>query len=139
MEYALLALLELASHHGKGEPLKVCEIAASQGIPDRYLDQILTTLRRTGVVKSQRGAKGGYLLAKEPWQITLLEIVSDLEGNSNSKEANSSKPQSVEKALLHEVWQEGKKASHVILSRYTLQDLCQKRDAYRQENPMYYI
>jgi Rrf2 family protein len=139
VEYALLALLELASHNGNGKPLKVGEIAASQGIPDRYLDQILTTLRRTGLVQSQRGAKGGYFLAKEPWQITLLEIVSDLEGSSNSKEAKPSEPPTVEKVLLYEVWQEGEKASHAVLSRYTLQDLCQQRDAYRQENPMYYI
>lgn len=139
LEYALLALLELASQHGKGEPMKVSEIAASQGIPDRYLDQILTSLRRKGVVQSQRGAKGGYLLAREPWQITLLEVVSSIEGDSCSKKEEGSESTILNKVVVLEVWQQVKKASFSVLGRYTLQDLCQQRDAYRQVNPMYYI
>jgi Rrf2 family protein len=139
VEYALLALLELASHKKKGEPMKVSEIAASQGIPDRYLDQILTLLRRTGVVQSQRGAKGGYLLAREPWQITLLEVVSSVEGDSSPKNSDFSEATTLEKTAVLEVWLQVKKASFAALGGYTLQDLCQQRDAYRQENPMYYI
>ncbi len=53
VEYALLALLELASHHDKKVPLTMSEITAKQPIPERYLEQILTSLRRGGVVKSQ--------------------------------------------------------------------------------------
>ena len=74
-EYALLALIELATHYSSGEPLQIRQIAAQQNIPDRYLEQLLATLRRYGLVRSQRGAKGGYLLAREPWKITLLEVV----------------------------------------------------------------
>ncbi len=139
VEYALLALLELASHHAKGEPLKVSEIAASQGIPERYLDQILTTLRRTGIVQSQRGAKGGYLLGRHPWQITLLEVISSLEGEGNSKKGDVSKSATSEKAAVLEIWQKGLGAFQSVFSRYTLQDLCQKRDSYQQAHPMYYI
>ncbi|TAE00190.1 MAG: transcriptional regulator [Oscillatoriales cyanobacterium] len=65
VEYALLALLELATPYPKDSPLTVSEIAAAQEIPERYLDQILTVLRRAGFVQSLRGAKGGYLLAKK--------------------------------------------------------------------------
>jgi Rrf2 family protein len=54
VEYALLALLELASHHDKKVTLTMSEIAAKQPIPERYLEQILTQLRRAGVVQSQR-------------------------------------------------------------------------------------
>jgi Rrf2 family protein len=139
VEYALLALLELANPHRQGEPMKVSEIAASQGIPDRYLDQILAILRRTGVVQSQRGARGGYLLAREPYQITLLEVIASIEGDSNSHKGEASESTTVEKAAVLEVWHQVKSASFTILSRYTLQDLCQQRDAYRQVNPMYYI
>ena len=81
VEYALLALLELASHQPKESPLTMNEITASQEIPERYLDQILAVLRRAGIVQSLRGAKGGYLLAIEPWQITLLEVFSSLDGD----------------------------------------------------------
>lgn len=139
VEYALLALLELASQHAKGDPLKVSEIAASQAIPERYLDQILTTLRRRGIVLSLRGSKGGYLLAREPWQITLLEVFSSIEGDSNSKNEEVSASSTLEKGVVLEVWQEVKQASLEVLGSYTLQDLRQQRDAYQQENPMYYI
>src|SRR5689334_17765944 len=79
-EYALLALLEMATHYESGEPMQIRQIAAQQNIPDRYLEQLLATLRRAGIVKSQRGSKGGYLLSREPWKITLLQILECLEG-----------------------------------------------------------
>jgi hypothetical protein len=98
------------------------------------LEQILTNLRRSGIVQSQRGAKGGYVLSREPWQITLLEIITSVEGDRFEKEVAASA--TVEKNLIHEIWKQAKSASHTIFSHYTLQDLCQRRDAYRQTNPM---
>jgi Rrf2 family protein len=139
VEYALLALLEMAIRHDDKEPLKMSEITTHQSIPDRYLEQILTNLRRNGIVQSQRGAKGGYVLARAPWQITLLEIVLSVEGNADAKERDRSDALTLEKDLVREVWQQAQEASQSILSRYTLQDLCQRRTAYRQTNPMYYI
>jgi Rrf2 family protein len=71
VEYALLALLELASYPGNPTPLTISQITTKQPIPDRYLEQILTGLRRDGIVQSQRGAKGGYVLARKPWQVSV--------------------------------------------------------------------
>ncbi|HLO51763.1 MAG TPA: Rrf2 family transcriptional regulator [Kamptonema sp.] len=139
VEYALLALLELASRQQRELPLTVNEIAGSQAIPERYLDQILTHLRRSGILISQRGAKGGYLLAKEPWQITLLEVVISVEGNNSAKEGEILNSQTIEKTVVLEIWQQAKVATQSILASYTLQDLCQHRDNYLQQNPMYYI
>lgn len=139
VEYALLALLELATPYPKDSPLTVSEIAAAQEIPERYLDQILTVLRRAGFVQSLRGAKGGYLLAKEPWQITLLEVFSALEGDSSSKVQKVLESATVEKTAVREIWQEVTAASLTVLGKYTLQDLCQQRDDRKQVNPMYYI
>jgi Rrf2 family protein len=85
LEYALVALLEIAARQAQGKPLKVNEIAASQSLPERYLDQIFTLLKRQGILSSQRGMKGGYLLAKEMWQITLLDVVVAIEGNGDRK------------------------------------------------------
>jgi Rrf2 family protein len=73
-EYAILALLELAAHYDSGEPLQIRQIAALQDIPDRYLEQLLATLRRGGLIKGIRGTKGGYVLAREPREITLLML-----------------------------------------------------------------
>ncbi|MEH2358756.1 RrF2 family transcriptional regulator [Nostoc sp.] len=138
-EYAILALLEMAAHHESGEPLQIRQIAAQQNIPDRYLEQLLATLRRGGIVKSQRGAKGGYLLTREPRKIILFEILECLEGlevrtceeNVNSKTVDSS--------VIDEIWQEASRAANSVLQKYTLQDLCEKRDSRRQFDIMYYI
>lgn len=137
VEYALLALLELASHHDKKVPLTMSEITAKQPIPERYLEQILATLRRAGVVKSQRGSKGGFILVPEPWQITLLEIVTLVEGSTKPKE--SSQTPTLEKNLVQDIWLQANNGAVEVLNSYTLQDLCQERESRLQQNPMYYI
>lgn len=138
-EYALLALLELATHYQSGEPLQIRQIAAQQNIPDRYLEQLLATLRRSGVVKSQRGAKGGYILAREPWKITLLEVLTCLEGLDAQATDEDTKPKTIDSAVVQEIWQEARKAANSVLQKHTLQDLCEQRVARRQLNIMYYI
>lgn len=136
IEYALLALMEMASRQDRKELLKINEITANQPIPDRYLEQILTSLRRSGIVQSQRGAKGGYILTREPWQITLLDVVSSIEGDRQEKDSNT---ETLERDLVREVWQQADSAFESILGRYTLEDLCQRRNDYLQINPMYHI
>ncbi len=113
------------------------EITAKQPIPERYLEQILTSLRRAGVIKSQRGSKGGFILVREPWQITLLEIVTLVEGERKQKEY--SEPPTVEKNLVQDIWQKANTAAVEVLGGYTLQDMCQERESRTQQNPMYYI
>ena len=106
-EYAILALLEMATHYQNGEPMQIRQIANQQNIPDRYLEQLLATLRRGGIIKSQRGSKGGYLLAREPRKITLLDILECLEGldikitedNTNPKTA----PKTADSGIIDEI------------------------------------
>jgi Rrf2 family protein len=138
-EYAILALLELAIHYQSGEPLQIRQIAAQQNIPDRYLEQLLATLRRGGLVKSQRGSKGGYLLARDPWKITLFEILSCLEGLDVRTSEEDVNPKTVDNAVVEDVWLESMHAANAVLQKYTLADLCEKRDARRQLDIMYYI
>ncbi len=138
-EYALLALLELAGQYNAAEPLQIRQIAATQNIPDRYLEQLLATLRRGGLVKSQRGAKGGYLLGREPWKITLLDLVNCLEGSDAQPSTKETIHKSVESAVIDEIWKEVNETAYQVLHSYTLQDLCEKRDARRQLDIMYYI
>ncbi|MBW4523034.1 MAG: Rrf2 family transcriptional regulator [Scytolyngbya sp. HA4215-MV1] len=138
-EYALLALLELADRYRSGEPLQIRQIAAQQNIPDRYLEQLLAMMRRGGLVRSQRGAKGGYILAREPWKITLFDVVTCLEGlDAQAKEVDVDL-QTIEGSVICEIWQESYQAANTVLQKYTLQDLCEKRDARRQLDIMYYI
>lgn len=138
-EYALLALIELTIHYHHGEPRQIRQIAAQQNIPDRYLEQLLATLRRGGLVRSQRGAKGGYFLAREPWTITLLEVVACIEGlDMRTRQDNSTGP-TLESALVREVWQEACDAYFAVLQQSTLQDLCDRRHSKQQSNIMFYI
>jgi len=138
-EYALLALLELTSYYKEGEPLQIRQIATMQNIPDRYLEQLLASLRRGGLVRSQRGAKGGYILGREPWKITLLDIISCLEGSDSNTSKSDTPATTVESAVVAEIWQEVHERANDVLRGYTLQDLSEKRDSRRQLDIMYYI
>ena len=82
------------------DKLKVNEIAASQALPERYLDQIFTSLKRQGILSSQRGMKGGYLLAKELWQITLLDVVIAIEGGGDRKKLDPTTLNTLEKTVI---------------------------------------
>jgi len=77
--YALQALAELGRSGGDG-PVPIGELARRRDIPVQFLEQLFATLRRAGVLKSQRGVKGGYTFARPPGEITVLEIVELLEG-----------------------------------------------------------
>ncbi|KAB8330933.1 Rrf2 family transcriptional regulator [Scytonema tolypothrichoides VB-61278] len=137
-EYAILALIELATHYQSGEPLQIRQIATQQNIPDRYLEQLLATLRRGGILKSQRGSKGGYLLAREPWKITLFEILNCLEG-LEVRSDDDINPKTLDTGVVEDVWLEARLAANAVLQKYTLAELCEKRDSRRQLDIMYYI
>ncbi len=139
-EYAILALLELATHYQKGEPLQIRQIAAKQNIPDRYLEQLLATLRRGGLVKSQRGSKGGYFLTREPWKITLFDVFVCVEGLDKLQNCEEdSKPKTSDSAVVEDIWEEARQAANSVLQKYTLLDLCEKRDSHKHLDIMYYI
>lgn len=138
-EYAILALLELADHYSDNEPLQIRQIAAEQNIPDRYLEQLLATLRRSGLVRSQRGARGGYILSREPWKITLSEVIASIEGTDTQVADNNREAKSIEGMVIREVWQEAGRAADAVLQKYTLQDLAEKRNSRQQLDLMYYI
>jgi Rrf2 family protein len=77
--YAVQALAELGRSSG-GDPVPIGELARRREIPVQFLEQLFAVLRRAGVLKSQRGVKGGYSFAREPSHITVLEIVELLDG-----------------------------------------------------------
>lgn len=78
-EYALLALIDLASNY-PAKMVKIVEVANRNGIPKKYLEQIFLQLKGAGYVKSTRGANGGYELAKAPDEINLAEIIRLIDG-----------------------------------------------------------
>lgn len=79
-DYAARALLSLALHSETVRPTTVREIAERTGLPQPYLEQILLALKGAGIVRSKRGVGGGYLLARDPAEITLAQIVRAVDG-----------------------------------------------------------
>jgi Rrf2 family protein len=77
--YALSALVELA-RAGQTAPVPIGELARRRDIPVQFLEQLFAVLRRAGVLRSQRGVKGGYSFARSPRELTVLEVVELLDG-----------------------------------------------------------
>lgn len=140
-EYAILAMLELANNFAIDQPpLQIRQIATQQNIPDRYLEQLLATLKRQGLVKSQRGAKGGYILSRAPWEISLLEIIRGIEGYDPISEKNSkSGNESASLSVILEVWEAAQKSASNVLDGCTLKDLCDRQRQRQIATTMYYI
>jgi Rrf2 family protein len=134
--YGLLALMELADVAGSGEWLQVGEIAARQAIPERYLEQMMTSLRRGGILRSIRGARGGYQLAKSADQILLSEVILCLEGEPNAGDPSSGSP---ELQVITAMADELRRQRDARLQTTTLADLQRQRDALLQAQAMYFI
>src|SRR5512140_2391189 len=77
-DYGLRALIELAGHYGRG-PLQSSEIALRRHIPEQYLDQLLTSLRKSGLIRSVRGPAGGHQLVRSPDDVSVREVIESLE------------------------------------------------------------
>src|SRR5438309_8622124 len=90
-EYACLAILALARPKPDDSPMRIREIAESNGIPPRFLVQILLQLKGAGLVHSTRGASGGYMLGKSPDQISIADIISVIDRNERSERVGGEK------------------------------------------------
>ena len=78
-EYAARAMLELTLHH-REKKLHVRDISKAQEIPPRFLEQILLTLKRNGLLRSKKGPNGGYSLALDPGDISVAEVIRAMDG-----------------------------------------------------------
>lgn len=123
--YAVLALAELALS-GPG-PVPIAQIAERRGMPLQFLEQLFSTLRRAGLLNSQRGVKGGYTLARPAEEITVLEVVQALDGKvgEEAKEAGG-------------IWEEGVEALRAVFNSTTIADIA-RREAQEAGAGMYYI
>jgi len=90
-EYGVRVMVDLA-RRGGAEPVPLAEIAAGEGLPLAYLEHLVARLRRAELIESRRGAHGGYMLARDPAQITMAEVVEALEGGIAPIECISSAP-----------------------------------------------
>ena len=140
-QYGTRALLELALHHGTG-PILLKNVAQRQQIPLQYLEQLMTSLVRGGIVRSTRGARGGVWLAKLPQDIRLSEVIQLLEGSIAPVECVIN-PEICSRSrfcVTRDIWSEMKEAMNGVLESTTLQDLVERHRKKEQlERAMYYI
>jgi len=123
--YAVVALAELA---GSGHvPVPVKELAERREIPDQFLEQLFSTLRRAGLLTSHRGSKGGYTLARDPAEITVLEVVQALDGKIGQEADEASG-----------IWAEGVEALRKVFGETTIADI-RAREAEEAAAGMYFI
>jgi len=136
-EYACIAMLELASRFGSGEPVRIRTIAERHDVPPRFLVQILLQLKGAGLVASTRGAAGGYHLLKPPEQVSLGEVMEAIEGSSGDNGKSSASPDSPAVKVLMQTWRDVDGVQRRMLRAVSLAELLQR--ARNQDEQMYYI
>ena len=133
--YGIRAILELAANYGKG-PLQTNLIAKRQEISVKYLEQLMAILKASGLVKSIRGAKGGYILAKKPDEIKLSEVFYCLEGPVITVECleDQSACTRIADCVSRQLWAQVQQAITNVLQSMTLQDLIDKSKDQKTSN-----
>lgn len=129
-EYGVRAMVELAVSHGGG-PISIREVAEREGIPEKYLEQLFSKLRRAGLVKGCRGTGGGYMLTREPHTISVGDVMRAVDGPisvcgcTGEGVADGANGGCAKKAscAAHPVWDKLQKGIVSILDSTTLSDL----------------
>lgn len=135
-QYGLVALIDLAGAYATGALVQTGEICKRHAIPERYLEQMLTGLRKAGLLTSIRGPRGGFQLALNPDSITVAAVVAALEGSSIEPQREPDDPAFLVLAALEQKLEASKEA---LLSATTLAQLLREHDAIKQPVPMFYI
>jgi len=131
--YGLTIMIELAKRYGEG-PIPIRSIAESNNLSEHYLEQIISPLRNAGLVKSIRGAYGGYILTKHPRHITSGDIIRILEGPIQLVEGIED-----EEPAKRELWVRITNAIKAVLDHTTLEDLANHSEEDSEEGYMFYI
>jgi len=145
-EYGILAIFELAQHIEE-TPLQAKTIAKNQQIPLRFLEQVLSGLRKAGLVESVRGAQGGYVLSRPPSEIRISDVLEAIEGpiNPSSRASGNNDrfhPYAIEPSvdIIQPIWEEVRAAVTKVLESVTIQELCKRKEEKdRQKIFMYHI
>jgi Rrf2 family cysteine metabolism transcriptional repressor len=138
--YGIMAAVDMAMQ-SRSSPIQAKSIARRQGIPARFLEQVLHAMKKAGLVSSLRGAQGGYVLSRKPADLSVAEILEALEGPLVDDGVNG-RPSLKTKsdALLAKIWTRVSEAERDVLQRITVEDLAeQQREIEEQRTLMYHI
>ncbi len=131
--YGLTVMIELARKYGEG-PISLKSIADDKNLSAHYLEQLAAPLRNAGLIRSVRGAYGGYILAKEPENITAGDIIRVLEGPITPVEGIEE-----EEPAQQALWMRIRDVVKDVLDTTTLKDLIVHDDTKPQKEYMFYI
>jgi Rrf2 family cysteine metabolism transcriptional repressor len=131
--YGLTIMIELAKRYGEG-PTSLKLIAQTHDLSEHYLEQLVSPLRNAGLVKSVRGAYGGYVLANEPSNISAGDIIRVLEGPISPVEGIEN-----EEPAKRELWIRIRDAVRDVLDHTTIEDLANHQDDNQSDEFMFYI
>ncbi len=124
--YGLRILLDIALYHTSGKPRIIREIAANQEISEKYISRLIVELRRAGFVKSVRGTNGGYILARRPGDIRVLDVIEVMEGPLSIVNCTTPGDRSCHRSgscPAQQLWCEINQKFRDVLAEYTLQTL----------------
>lgn len=126
-DYALKAIFELSLRYGEdGELLSLSEIAGPGDIPEKFLEQILLSLKKGGFVKSKRGVNGGFLLARHPADITVGEVIKFVEGPIepiSCVEEGYKGCKDLKNCIFRDVWKEVGRSVSIVIDSLTFEEL----------------
>jgi len=128
--YAVRSLLDVALNSKNGSLVLLKDVARRQNISIKYLESIFSTLRRAGIIKGIRGAKGGYRLVKEPKEITIYDIVFAMQGFIAPVGCvdDACSCNRTDDCVTHEIWQKLTDSISTTLRSFSLADLVAKHD-----------
>lgn len=141
--YGLRAMVDLAAN-SSGDHVSLCSIAERQNISENYLEQVFSILRKSGLVKSVKGAQGGYVLSDTPSNTKVGKILRALEGDlsivDEDSEDNSNEAGSIQNCIKVNVWDKMNECMNRVVDSITLEELVEEyRKMNNRETVMYYI
>ncbi len=143
--YGLRALVDLAVH-SSGDQVPLVHIANRQGLSVNYLEQVFSLLKKAGIVKSVKGAQGGYVLAHPSSRITVGEVIRSIEGEILIVDEDPTKSNesliytNLQECLRKQVWDKMTQSICEVIDNITLEDLIKDYQALLQQDTwMYYI
>jgi Rrf2 family protein len=128
VDYGVRALVDLAERDSE-KPVRTAEIARRQSIPEPYLDQVLTILNKFGFIRSRRGPQGGHVLARPPDEISLISVVTTLEGRGAPLDCIEDASECVLSSTCaqRDVWRDVEEAMNEVLRTTTVAALAMKQ------------
>ena len=140
-EYAVTAVLDMSLNADKG-PIHVRAIARRQAIPVRFLEQVMASLKKAGLVESIRGSQGGYVLSRDPKAINVAQIVEAIEGPITPMDCTNGTFEyrclQMNGSVIKDVWEDVRKAITGVLSTVSIEDM-RKRKKEQENSVMYHI